>query len=220
MTGSSLVNRRSTEINSVMEYTCHYCQKISKNHNSHRNHERLCPKNPNRVYVSRTKGRPAWNKGLTKYTDDRVRANSEAISKSMKGKAPLWEWTEERRRKKSEWRKKLHEENPETHPNRCLASNRKKWTYPERVAGTYLDEQGVEFDYNPKVGKYYPDFWIRGTNILIEIDGERWHDPDKDAIRDSTLLDMGYIVHRIKSKSDIRKELAIILSKISNTTSV
>lgn len=31
-----------------MEFVCIYCSKGCKNHNSHRNHERLCSKNPNR----------------------------------------------------------------------------------------------------------------------------------------------------------------------------
>ena len=55
-----------------MECICKYCGKICKNENSHRNHERLCPKNPSRNYVSHTLGKPAWNKGLTKESDERV----------------------------------------------------------------------------------------------------------------------------------------------------
>lgn len=53
---------------------CQYCSKECKNENSHRNHERLCPKNKNRVYVSHTLGRTgyvAWNKGLKSVPDTR-----------------------------------------------------------------------------------------------------------------------------------------------------
>lgn len=53
-------------------FICQFCSKECKNRNSHSNHERLCPKNVNRVYKSATIGRVAWNKGLTKDTDDRV----------------------------------------------------------------------------------------------------------------------------------------------------
>jgi len=52
-------------------FICKFCNKECKNSNSYRNHERLCPKNENRVYVSHTlgsKGHVAWNKGLTKET--------------------------------------------------------------------------------------------------------------------------------------------------------
>ena len=56
-----------------MDYICTYCGKSCKNDNSHRNHERLCPYNPNRHYVSHTIGATPWNKGLTKDTDYRVK---------------------------------------------------------------------------------------------------------------------------------------------------
>jgi hypothetical protein len=43
---------------------CSFCQKICLNENSHRNHERTCPLNKDRKYISHTKGKTAWNKGL------------------------------------------------------------------------------------------------------------------------------------------------------------
>lgn len=61
---------------------CVHCGKQCKNLNSLTNHERLCPKNPDRVYVSYTKGKPAWNKGLTKETDARVKKCGETFSKN------------------------------------------------------------------------------------------------------------------------------------------
>jgi very-short-patch-repair endonuclease len=194
-----------------MENICKYCEKTCKNDNSHRNHERLCAKNPARVYVSRFGNKPPWNKGLTKATDSRVVANAVAVSASMKGKAPTWEWTAERRKKKSEWRKKLHQQNPESHPNRRLAKNKGKWTKPERIAAEWLDEHNIDYEFNKKIDLYYPDFSIAATNILIEIDGEYWHDKDKDAIRDARLHNQGYNVYRINSKSNIPDELERIL---------
>lgn len=198
-----------------MENICQYCEKTCKNANSHRNHQRLCPKNPTRIYVSRFGNKPPWNKGLTKATDSRVIANAEAVSASMKGKAPTWEWTAERRKKKSEWRKKLHEENPESHPNRRLAKNKGKWTKPERLAAEWLNSHNIDYEFNKKIDIYYPDFAITGTNILIEIDGEYWHDKDKDAVRDTRLLNLGYTVYRIDSQSNIANELETILLRSS-----
>ena len=52
---------------------CKFCNKECKNKNSLTNHQRLCPKNPDRNYVSRTLGKNghvAWNKGLTKETSE------------------------------------------------------------------------------------------------------------------------------------------------------
>lgn len=41
---------------------CKYCGKECKNENSHRNHERLCPSNPNRKGSGR--GKSGWYKGI------------------------------------------------------------------------------------------------------------------------------------------------------------
>ena len=60
-------------------FTCKYCSKVCKNANSHRNHERQCPKNLNRVYKNGMTGKTAWNKGLTIDTDERVAKNAVAI---------------------------------------------------------------------------------------------------------------------------------------------
>ena len=58
-------------------YVCKFCGKICKNDNSLRNHERLCKNNPNRQesYIMKKNKQgncTAWNKGLTKETDERV----------------------------------------------------------------------------------------------------------------------------------------------------
>jgi aspartate carbamoyltransferase regulatory subunit len=35
----------------TMDFVCSYCGKICKNHNSWRNHERLCKHNPSRQFI-------------------------------------------------------------------------------------------------------------------------------------------------------------------------
>ena len=123
---------------------CKFCSKECKSPNSLRNHERLCKSNPNKQ-ESNLKNRIntiPWNKGLTKETDDRVKKNAEGVKESMKTlfdsgyRTPAQNeyWTEERRKQRSDWRKQLHKDFPETHPNRRLAGNRSKMTYPEKVA--------------------------------------------------------------------------------------
>ncbi len=106
---------------------CKYCDKECKNENSHRNHERLCPKNPKRIVkrnfhkcqkckrnittnnfekhflscdgVKKKKirgvdfdpnigfkngTRSAWNKGLTKETDERVKKGVDTLIQTLK----------------------------------------------------------------------------------------------------------------------------------------
>ena len=111
--------------------------------------------------------------------------------------------SEEGRKEQSERKKKLYIEFPEKHPNRRLAGNRLKMSYPERLIFDALVEEGIEFEHNKKIGKYFPDFVI-GKNI-IEVDGERWHNVENDTKRDKELKQMGFDVHRfpVGNKKDL-----------------
>lgn len=187
---------------------CCYCSKECKNQNSHRNHERLCPSNPDRVYVNRFKTDTPWNKGLTK-EDPRIAKNAKAVSESTKGKIGR-PWTDEQKKAKSEWRTQYHIDHPEAHPNRRLAGNRSKMSYPEQVAYDWLTENNVDFEHNKKVGKFFPDFIVNG-NLIIEIDGEHWHTEEKDRVKDLFFEEAGYTVFRIKAKEMIQKRLSQII---------
>jgi len=189
---------------------CCYCNKECKSQNSHRNHERLCPSNPDRVYVNRFKSKTPWNKGLTK-DDPRVARNAKALSDATKGK-PGRVWTDEQKKAKSEWRKQYHVDNPEAHPNRRLAGNRSKMSYPEQVAYDWLTENNIDFEHRKKVGKFFPDFVVNGS-VIIEIDGEHWHDEEKDKIKDIFFEESGYTVFRIKAKEMIQQRLSQIVGE-------
>ena len=68
-------------------YICNFCRKLCKNGNSLRNHERLCKENPERQESSWVKfnhERGAWNKGLTKETDERLLKASKTLSDGYK----------------------------------------------------------------------------------------------------------------------------------------
>ena len=190
---------------------CKFCNKECKNPNSLRNHERLCGSNPTRQTSnlnSRIDKTP-WNKGLTKITDNRVKQNAEAVSLALVGKPSKTIWTDDMRKAKSEWRKQLHKDFPETHPNRRLAGNRKKMSYPEQVAYDCLTRYNIVFEHNKKIDKYYPDFVI--GNLVIEIDGAQWHDIEKDKARDEIISSYGYQVVRILSTENIEERLKEIL---------
>ena len=191
---------------------CKFCNKECKNLNSLRNHERLCGSNPNRQSsnLNSRLDKTPWNKGLTKTTDNRVKQNAEAVSLALIGRPSKTIWTDDMRKAKSEWRKQLHKDFPEMHPNRRLAGNRKKMSYPEQVAYDYLTRCNIVFEHNKKIDKYYPDFVI--GNIVIEIDGSQWHDKEKDKIRDAVLIAQGYKVFRIDSKENIEERIKEILS--------
>jgi very-short-patch-repair endonuclease len=187
---------------------CQYCSKECKSATSHRNHERCCPSNETRNYKNGMTGKTSWNRGLTK-EDPRVKKNAEGVSKTLKGR-PGRPWTDEQRLAKSEWRKQYHRDNPEAHPNRKLANNKTKMSYPEQIAYNWLLRNNIPFEHQKRIGKYYPDFVIGST--IIEIDGERWHSAERDQIRDCFLSENGYTITRIKAKEPIEDRLSQIFS--------
>lgn len=170
----------------------------------------------------KTGSREPWNKGLDK-SDPRVRKNAISVQKSLKKlydsgyRSPTQTeeyWTEERRKAKSSWKKELHRKHPELHPNRLLANNRNKMTYPEKVAYDYLVSKGIEFEHQKPIAGFFVDFCI--NSVIIEIDGEHWHPEgnDKDAHRDQILKNEGYTVYRIRSKEQIEDRIQNILSVV------
>ena len=70
----------------------------------------------------------------------------------------------------------------------------------------------MEFEHQKAILTYFVDFCINTT--IIEIDGEQWHPigNEKDARRDSELVDNGYTVYRIRSKEKIEQRIKEILS--------
>lgn len=111
--------------------------------------------------------------------------------------------------------KKMFVDRPELHPNRKVANNRSKMSYPERLAYDYFQRSGVDFIHNAKIGSYYVDFLI--GKIAIEIDGEYWHkDKTYDEKRDFFITSSGITIIRIKA-SDITKDTDnLLLQKATN----
>lgn len=190
--------------------TCQYCGAIHTKQSGLKNHELRCSKNLNRnpSIVGGFRNHVPWNKGKSKETDARLASVAPRISNTLKGR-PTHVWTDEQRRAQSERKKKLFAEHPEKHPNRILSGNRTQMTYPEQVAFDYLTSRDIKFAHQLKVGKYYPDFVIDKT--IIEIDGKRWHNKDKDAKRDAELTALGYKVYRIQTDENIINRLNNIL---------
>ena len=182
---------------------CKFCGKSCKNENSQRNHERLCPKNPDRKYVSHTIGHKAWNKGLTKATDERVRGYSETFSKRYKGtelgKLRLGHpCSEEHKAKMRDIAFRRHlggwhtsrsieyngiklDSEYELMVAKELDSNGIKWERPSYFL--WADDSGIKH-------RYYPDFYLKEYEVyldpkndyLINNKSERFGITDKEKI--------------------------------------
>lgn len=158
-----------------INYICKFCSKVCKNANSLRNHERLCPTNPDRNYVSHTLGHTAWNKGLTKATDERVKQYSESCSKSQTGKVGK-KHTDDYKKRMSEIAKQRHLGG--WHTSKTIEYNGIKLDsqYEFEVAKT-LDEHLITWerpsyliwkDDKGSEHRYYPDFYLPDYNVYLD----------------------------------------------------
>lgn len=138
-------------------------------------------------------GSPAWNKGLSKETDDRVRKNGESISKTVQTNVANGTYNpiimgEDARQRLSE-RQSLRN-----------SGGKSKWydVNGKKVQGTYerdfalaLEDQGILWDkiatnnhifkyfQNGKIRSYAPDFYLPEFNIYVEIKGFWWGDDEE-----------------------------------------
>lgn len=166
------------------ECICKFCGKPCKNLNSLRNHERLCKKNPNRQESSWIKfnhERGAWNKGLTKETDKRVKKCTETFSKRYGG-------TEEGKRifshpQSEEHKQKMRKIAFERHWGGWHTA--KTYNYKDiKLDSSYevtfaqdLDNNNIKWsrpnplkwkDNNGNEHMYYPDFYIEDFNVYVD----------------------------------------------------
>lgn len=82
-------------------------------------------------------------------------------------------------------------------------------TYPEKLVFNTLSEAKINFQYNPRICGYYPDFLVE--KMIIEVDGERWHNAERDSKRDAVLREAGYTIVRYPAKQII-KDCKIVLT--------
>ena len=86
----------------------------------------------------------------------------------------------------------------------------------EIIMENCLKENNIEFvDQFPircKYG-YIADFLLPEKKIIIEADGEQWHDKVRDNKRDAVLRKMGYKILRFTG-TEIRKDIDTCLIKI------
>lgn len=187
--------------NKTNKYVCPECGKeySKKGINTHfwRNHtEEGKQFNPNKGYQ---KGiRKAWNKGLTKETDERVRKYGETFRKNLEsGELKNW-WvnrkhTKETKKKISESRRNFLLGNPDKVPYKLNHSS--KQSFPEKFFETVFINNGIIFEKEFYANGYWLDFCFNKV-FYIEIDGEQ-HYLDKriiehDNVRTTKLMELGF----------------------------
>ncbi|MFW6246745.1 MAG: DUF559 domain-containing protein [bacterium] len=125
-----------------------------------------------------------------------------ASSKRMKNNNPMFK--PEIREKATMNLIKTLEENPEKRLNARLAKHRKtnKMTWIEKRMSVLLDKIGIDYIFQYPILKYDVDFAIPSLRIVIECDGEYWHqDKEKDRIRQERIEKEGWFVLRFTGRT-------------------
>ena len=184
------------------EYKCNFCDKTYNNKISYSQHQIRCKNNPNRIDTSNAfnnKNRSAWNKGLTKENDERIKKYSESISKNTSGKhkAPL---SEKHKQAISDGMIKFLEANQDKVP--YVLNHSSKISYPEQYFIDLFNKENIVLIYHQRVGRYQLDFSNKDLKVDIEIDGEQHYVDNRiiehDKIRNEYLKNLGWKIYRIR----------------------
>jgi very-short-patch-repair endonuclease len=184
------------------------------------------------------KERPAPRTGI-KWSDEERAKLSEAhkgqhlseehkakISKAHKERESFHAQTEETKNKiaaikKEQWEQRSEEEK-EQHIRKLIADGskvrRNEMSSIEAFVAFRLDVQGIVYERQKRIGRYYVDFYVPSQNLVIEVQGCFWHACEQcghtkhiikrksDAIRKETLQSKGYTV-QVLWEHDLRKEM-------------
>lgn len=172
----------------------------------------------------------AWNKGLTKETDERVKAFGKVLAEHYasgeivchnKGQT----MSTEQKQKISIARKSYLNEHPDKVPY-VLNHHSKGDSYPEKYFKEVFDNEKIEYKQNYYQNGYFLDFAWPDRKLYLEIDGEQHYVDERivehDKIRNEKLKNDGWVcIERIrwseyKKLSETEKKVFIqnILTKI------
>jgi hypothetical protein len=177
---------------------CKFCEKVCKNYNSLRNHQRLCHKNPDRQimvsnFIEFNKKRKEQNiKGTNHFVKSKQLGlpiplmsdeTKKKISESLKNRV----WTEEQRKQHSEVMKIAVKKHPDSYTKNNVVGRVKNIDYNgiklkgkwELIVAKWLDENQIKWEHETKSfeyewnGKrnYYPDFYLPDFDFFIEVKG-------------------------------------------------
>jgi very-short-patch-repair endonuclease len=102
-------------------------------------------------------------------------------------------------------------------------SSRGQWRSPstteEQILAKALEAEGFKVKQNPRICGFYPDIYIRGTRLLIEVDGG-YHKTAETKLRDkqrtAILKQHGFRVLRF-SNNYVKTRLESAIAKVVKT---
>lgn len=184
---------------------CPFCLRHFETSSGRGLHEIQCVENPKLRKLNNQFGRPAWNIGKTKDTNNILKLSSIKVSDALKGR-PGRKWSEEEKTNASIRQSKYISDNH----NKYLRS-KKSWM--EQVFQDWLKSIGANFQSevyrrNEELQtNYFSDFVFEEKRIIVEIDGNHHDRSDikiRDLQRDHFFSTLGYKTIRINYR-DFKK---------------
>ncbi len=152
--------------------------------------------------------------------DSNLRQQRSEIAKEVWKKRKLDKKAFEKFRKKmSKIVKQNIAENPELHIRRICTREGFESSL-ERIMREALSESGIEFKKEFQIDKFFVDFAIISHRIVIEVDGDYWHqDKEKDFLRDQVIESYNWKVLRF-SETSVKKDISGCIKKIHSSMSL
>lgn len=189
---------------------CKFCNKEYKSDKALIQHQIRCKLNPNKIDTSKSFGngsRQAWNKGLSKETDERILKSSQTYNKNKELGLHDIKYGKNNSSSRPEVKQKISETclkkskdgtwhiSLSKHMHYNYKGNDLHGTW-EVAYAIYLDENNIKwirntkrfkYNYQGKIHYYIPDFYLIDTDEYIEIKGystdkdyNKWRDFPKD----------------------------------------
>lgn len=153
----------------------------------------------------RNKGGVGWSKGLTKETDSRVEKMAKTLRSGYKSGKIIHYFRDGKNRDDVKQKISVSQikhilEHPKANP---YFLRRKGQNFAEQFFADVFSKNGIQFEREYHIGRYFLDFAFPEKMIYIEIDGEKHYWDKKqiehDKIRTKELNDMGWtLICRIR----------------------
>lgn len=201
---------------------CQYCGKLCKSRNSLAQHEIRCKENPNKLILNNG---GAWNKGLTKETNESVKQYSQKLKQkydqgyinAQKGKPGTFKGKHHTEESKEKIRKSAidRELGGWNRRNQIVYKDIKLGSSYEVAVAEELEKHNVKWlrssyliykDNKGKEHRYYPDFYLPDYNVYL--------DPKNDYLLSSINKNFGYTdLQKIKWVEEQNNVRVIVLNK-------
>jgi very-short-patch-repair endonuclease len=215
ITHSEETKRKLSEIGKGRVVTDETKKKISEGNkgkiNSEETRRKISEGNKGKIVSEESRRKMSESRKGRVFTEE----HRKHLSESGKGR----KLSEESKKKKGESYKRFIKDHPEKHPNYIMAQ-KGFISSIERKVKDILDELNISYEPNYPIFNYFVDFAILDKKLIIECDGDYWHNlpgaKERDKERQTQLESFGWSFIRF-SESEINKDIDFVRSKLTNS---